>query len=370
MSRVVSWFDRFSLVVLLCCTATLAACADLAAPTLAPRPARLAAQCAPGEMCAMFGSTCAGLSDSRCECDPFGTCCASGTTCTITLPFDPPGPPDSASTPKVRILAARGPNAEGSFTTLVAERTLGLSASATPGHLAPSVTWTVGDDPGDAAPATPPVGPLPNGPAASVDVPRQGTARWRAPHGAPLSARALAFRIVAALPAGGARARDSVTVRQREVDVLRQEYVDFGIPVPNAGDVRTPAQVAGLTRFTWSQLNQGDYGPAVLTSVLLQKLEAVATAAGSSLSLSSVFRNPAHHRFHVNVSGGFATALLSQHQYGTAVDIRTFKVRATWARLRDYAKSAGACAEPLSISTTDHVHADWRPSAPRCPPGW
>ena len=140
--------------------------------------------------------------------------------------------------------------------------------------------------------------------------------------------------------------------------------------MPTAGDVRTPGEVAGLTRFAWAQLNQGDYGMAVLTAVLLRKLEEVATRAGGTLSISSVFRNPAHHRFHVNVSGGFATALLSQHQYGTAVDIRTFRVREQWARLRDYVKAAGACADPIGISTTDHVHADWRPSAPKCPPGW
>ena len=152
--------------------------------------------------------------------------------------------------------------------------------------------------------------------------------------------------------------------------MLRQEYVDFGIPVPTPGDIRTPASVAGTTRFGWSDLNKGDYNVAVLTPVLLAKLNALDATAGGTLSLSSVFRNPAHHRFHVSVSGGAATALLSQHQYGTAVDIRTYRNTANWHRLRDLAKDADACAEPLNISTTDHVHADWRVGAPNCPKGW
>ncbi|HEY0780481.1 MAG TPA: D-Ala-D-Ala carboxypeptidase family metallohydrolase [Gemmatirosa sp.] len=302
-----------------------------------------------------------------CHCDASGFCCPQNTFCNVA-----PAPPPDTTAGRLRILWARGPNAEGSFTTLAGERTLALAAEAAPERLASSVTWSVVADPGDAARGVVSGGPPSPGATSSLDVARQTTERWRLPHGAPLSARALAFRVVAELPASGGRraTRDSIVVRQREVDVLRQEYADFGIAAPAARDVRTAADVAGQTRFAWSQLNQGDYSVAVITPVLVAGLNTLAAQWDEPLSLSSVFRNPAHHRFHISVSGGSAKALLSQHQYGTAVDIRTYRNARTWHRLRNIAKSAGACAEPLDISTSDHVHADWRASAPVCPRGW
>ncbi len=352
-------------LLLLC---ALAACVDAVAPSPAPQPRRELGLCNTDGVCLEPGAGACTTASPDCLCDPGGAyCCLRDAFCARA-----PGPASDALAPQVRILWARGPNVEGSFTTLAGERTLAFAAEAVPAPLAPSVTWSVVDDPGDAVRAVAPSGSAPAGTSSSLDVSRQTTERWRLPHGAPLSARALAFRVVAELPASGGRraARDSIVVRQREVDVLRQEYADFGIVVPSARDVVTPADVAGRTRFAWSQLNQGDYGVAVITPVLLAGLEAVSAQSDQPLALTSVFRNPAHHRFHINVSGGSAKALLSQHQYGTAVDIRTHRNLDTWHRLRNIAKSAGACAEPLTISTSDHVHADWRTGAPICPKGW
>ncbi len=366
------WFP-FSLLAALvpALIAAATSCADLAAPVTPTRPRADVVLCQSETVCAPPGAPPCTATNDQCICDASGeTCCARSMMC--AFPTNPGSGSSPDSSRRVRIVSARGPNPEGSFTTLRAERTLGFGAEATPGQLAPSVTWAVLDDPADAARAAAPTTPPPNGTQSAADVPQQTTVRWRLPHGSPLSARALAFKVVAELPAEAGRpaVRDSAVVRQREVDVLRQEYVDFGIPVPEANHVRKPSEIVGLTRFNWSDLNKGDYGVAVLTPALLAKLNELDAGARGTLSLSSVFRNPAHHRFHVSVSGGAATALLSQHQYGTAVDIRTYRNASTWSRLRDLAKRANACAEPRNISTTDHVHADWRTGAPNCPKGW
>ncbi|GJG85374.1 hypothetical protein tb265_05550 [Gemmatimonadetes bacterium T265] len=341
-------------------TAALAAvsCADRITP-LAPRPPHafgIIGCTGPGgsHPCA---PTCA---DSLSTCD----CTSSGrdSSCVVV-----PLPPIDSAPARLRIITAQGPNPEGSFTTRSGERTLTLAADVSPTTLAGAVAWTVADDPADrvqsAAPSTAP----PNGASTSVDLPNQTATRWQLPHGTAWTDKALAFRVVAAvLGAGGAPLRDSLVVRQREVDVLRQEYVDHGIPVPTAADTRTAADVAGVTRFGWAELNQGDYRFAVLTTRLLQKLPELEARAGTPLTLNSVFRNPAHQRFHIPNGA----AKLSQHQYGTAVDLATFNDRARWDALKDVSKRAGACVEPLSISKLHHVHADWRPGAPVCPRGW
>lgn len=314
-------------------TALAAACADVAPPVTAPQP-RASVDCPGWDLCGE--------------------------------PVDP-----TPSSRKLHVVAARGPNKDGSFTTVRGERTVTLTADALPSESAPQVRWTVSAAP--AAGVLPAVAtPLASGASAAADVPAQSAARWRLPHGAPLSARALAFYAVAELPGDlwQSALRDSVVVQQREVDVLRQEYADFGIPVPAASDVREAGDVAGATRFSWGQLNQGDYKVAVLSPRLIAGLNAFDALSGRTLVVTSVFRNPAHHRYHVSVSGGFATALRSEHQYGNAVDVSTGRDKARWDELHAWAKQLGACAEPLRIATVNHVHADWRPAAPVCPPGW
>lgn len=372
MSRVPCWTPRTTLASVIACAAISAAgCADRSPPLLAPRPPHnfgtRGCGTAEGDIqCPPPPAPCS-ATDGTCDCDaPGSTSCAAPT---------PPGagsPAADSTTPRLRIVTAQGPNPERSFTTRTGERTLTLAADTRPSMLAGMVTWTIVDDPADRVhSAASPVAP-PNGPTATVDVPSQTTERWRLPHGAPWTDKALAFKVVAEAPGagGGTPLRDSVVVRQRELDVLRQEYVDFKIPVPGAGDVKTAADVAGLTRFAWSELNQGDYGKAVLTSLLLNKLGEVEADAQYRLTLNSVFRNPAHQRHHIDVSGGGSPAPVSQHQYGTAVDFHTPRNVRVWADLRDVVKRAGACAEPLRISTLNHVHADWRPGAPQCPANW
>ncbi len=344
-------------VALAAASAGVSGCAERAAPLLAPRPPRAAGLCDLSRV-------------ASCVAPP----CDAGAAATCVAPPDPapPDPPPADTTgPRLRITTAQGPNPARSFTTRRGERTLTLAADVRPAGLAGSVSWTVTDDPSDRVASVAPAAP-PNGTPAAVEVPAQPAARWRLPHGTSWADKALAFRVVAEAPSffGPAPMRDAATVRQREVDVLRQEYVDFGIPVPAPDDVRSPADLVGLTRFAWSELNQGDYGVAVLAPVLLTKLGEMERAAGRALVLNSVFRNPAHHRFHMSVSGGGRAAQLSQHQYGTAVDVATSRDRRTWDNLRAAAKSVGACAEPLNISTVNHVHADWRSGAPQCPKGW
>lgn len=358
MSRVPCWNPRIPfLSVVVSAAVAAAACADRSAPLLAPRPPHAFGtiyQDPPPPQC--------NDSTGRCDCTSNG----GDSSCGPLPPSVPP--PDSTKSSRLRILAAGGSNPERSFTTQAGERTLTLSADVAPAALAGVVTWAVVDEPTDRVQSVAPLTRPPNGSSSNVDLPSQTTARWERPHGTAWTDKALAFKVMAEAPnlSGGPPLRDSAVVRQRELDVLRQEYVDFKIPVPAAADVRTAADVAGATRFSWAELNQGDYRLAVLTPRLLQKLPELQAMTSYALRLNSVFRNPAHQRFHIK--GG--TATLSPHQYGTAVDLATYNDRTRWDALKDVSKRAGACVEPLKMSKLHHVHADWRPSAPVCPEGW
>lgn len=337
-----------------------AACADHVPPPLAPGPPHRIGACGGPSTPCPATPPCDGP-----QCD----CAADGrdSSCDgVIVPLNP-----DSSTPSLRIVVATGPNPQRSFTTRSGERTLALAAQVRPAALAGQTTWTVVDDPTDVvASAAPTTAPTP-GPSSAVDVPAQSTDRWHQPHGTAWTKKALAFKVTAEASAFGLPPlRDSAVVRQREADVLRQEYLDFDIPVPAASDLKTAADVAGLTRFSWPQLNQGDYSTAVLTSTVLAKLNEIDVVTGYAMRLTSVFRNPAHQRFHIDVSGGGPPAPHSQHQYGTAFDVATFRNLVTWNRFQKAAKAAGACTEPLKISTLNHVHADWRAGAPACPAGW
>ena len=142
-----------------------------------------------------------------------------------------------------------------------------------------------------------------------------------------------------------------------DLDQLRDEYRSRAIPVPTPGEF---TQTKHSTRFTFAQLNTGDYAWAILRDVLLAELDAIATAMSNHnfpVQLNSVYRNPRR-------SSG-----LSRHQYGDAVDIQVFDFDNSgggyddddWKRLR--ALVAGfqpSYIEPLSQSGAGHVHADWR----------
>lgn len=159
---------------------------------------------------------------------------------------------------------------------------------------------------------------------------------------------------------------DAVTVRQHEFDTLQQEYEDFGVDQPGETSARTNLSVGGIS---WNQLNRGDYSIAFVDNRLIGGLEQLQGLVPFVVTLSSGYRNPVHHRYHIEVSGGGSPAPYSIHQSGLAVDIQTGGDRARWEQLRRTAWGLGACVEPMTLSTVDHVHADWRPLT-QCAPAW
>jgi hypothetical protein len=158
------------------------------------------------------------------------------------------------------------------------------------------------------------------------------------------------------------RANDIIAAGYHEavitnLDRLRDEYVKAGRPVPRPEKF---TQTKSSQRYTFAQLNTGDYSWALLTDNLLSKIDAIAAAieaAGYQVQLNSVYRNPAR-------ANG-----LSQHQYGTAVDIQVFDFNQSggprdgvdWEILKGITdRFSPVYTEPISQSTAGHVHVDWR----------
>ncbi|MCF6102461.1 hypothetical protein [Mesorhizobium muleiense] len=142
-----------------------------------------------------------------------------------------------------------------------------------------------------------------------------------------------------------------------ELDRLRNEYVERAIPVPAPSEF---TQTKSSTKFSFQQLNTGDYAWAVLKDVLLLNIDAIANdmeGKGYPVQLNSVYRNP------LRSSG------LSQHQYGYAVDIQVFDFNGSggardekdWKLLKAITDTHGpAYTEPVNESGVGHIHVDWR----------
>lgn len=267
-----------------------------------------------------------------------------------------------AEAPAVTIkgVKAKGRNAGGSFTSTAAESRIDLEALVTGAPPGTPVRWTFLDDPSDQVASGSPAA-FTGAAVDSARIPAQDSLRWESvPHRAPLARKALRYVIRAsATVAGTSVASADVTLGQSEVDALRQEYIDFKIPLPNSAWL-TNSVPASLT-VSFEALNSGDYTSlAILDPVLLFKLDTLQRDARYTFSFSSGFRNPVHHRYHIAVSGGGTPVARSNHQYGMGADIRTHSVRVRWRALRGLAWNRGACVEPARISTFDHIHADWR----------
>ena len=137
-----------------------------------------------------------------------------------------------------------------------------------------------------------------------------------------------------------------------ELDRLRQEYITYNVTVPRRNEFVN--SVSGSS-YSFAELNFSEYSFAILNPRMIAGLEAIKTALGSKIVVTSCFRNP---KKQVTTIGGNAT---SQHCYGTAVDLRTSGDQALWDKIAKITCGAGAnYVEPQSISTLDHVHGDWR----------
>jgi hypothetical protein len=267
-----------------------------------------------------------------------------------------------------------------SFISQAPENQVSQAGSVEPAALTPSLTWSVEVlTPRDALV----VGPAGAG-GETFDwlVPEQSTDRYDgythteaiaaisspAPH-----PNGLRFGVTLSATDGGGVQHDSqeTVVAQDVTDIMRQEYVDYGRILTPA---RTPFGTFSTDHFSASELNFGDYDEFLATAAMRTGIEAVRAAVSdrlgtdTPLTLTSSYRNPVHHHRHAG-----ATAPESQHQYGTAVDVRITDHGMTREEFFEYlrvsAQSAevGVCwepdeairgANPAGILT--HAHLDWR----------
>lgn len=278
----------------------------------------------------------------------------------------------TAETCAITLGTVAGPNPMGSF---VMRDEIRMSAETT--GCDGAVEWVVEDDPTDDVASIVP-DPIGAGAELTWEVPAHDSARWATVgHPGSLSEKSLAYRVSARVSQGGQLiGSDTVDLRQDETDTAREEYLEYG-------RARTPGRaefgVRDTTHFSRAELNFGDYSVHIATDALLGGLVDLRAALGqvrrqeTPLVLTSAFRNPVHHRVHAG-----AVAAESQHQYGTAADLR---IRGYDEDPEDFfylifraTRRLGACFEPEetiragnAAGALTHAHVDWRG---RCERGW
>lgn len=141
-----------------------------------------------------------------------------------------------------------------------------------------------------------------------------------------------------------------------------EEYVSRGVNLqPSCSDFTTSAS---STYFSSSEYNHNGYHHYYISrSSLRSGADATRTNYGGLLVVTSGYRCP-DKQCDINcgaIGGG-------RHMHGDAIDFASYSSDATWDAIADAADSvAGSCIEPMSVSTNNHVHVDFRPS---CPSGW
>jgi hypothetical protein len=114
-------------------------------------------------------------------------------------------------------------------------------------------------------------------------------------------------------------------------------------------------------KYTFSQLNTGDYGWALITQALVSGygtpgLDTWVSLLGGSRHITSGFRNPRHN-------AGVGGIWNSRHMYGDAVDLQNVsQTRNEYDTLAAAAHVAGALYIELPNGPCRMlcVHADWR----------
>ncbi len=116
---------------------------------------------------------------------------------------------------------------------------------------------------------------------------------------------------------------ETVTITQDQRDIIRQEYVNHGITVPNRSDLNTPVATVNFSvaeiNVTAYSLIWGQPGPLAQSvrdqyNVLIANELGLSNPTNYGLILNSTWRNPERNEF---VEGKKD----SLHQFGNAVDI-------------------------------------------------
>jgi hypothetical protein len=234
------------------------------------------------------------------------------------------GPPAGAG---LTSLHAAGVNPNGSFTTKSSESKINLQATVTPATLAASIKWFAADDPSDhvqtAAPAT-----IPDGSPSSFNVPAaQPIARYSAySHPGNLDQKSLSLRVRAQVTDNAGVTvfgSDTVTVRQDEIDTIREEYIELNIShgVPS----RDKFSLVPINTFQ----NCGDFNYAFIDPAFVSAINQLQVSFNRGpLTINVIYRNPVHNKLHAstNACGGKSSVVdpNSWHQYGCAADFQTF----------------------------------------------
>ncbi|HYL20953.1 MAG TPA: hypothetical protein VEU74_04260 [Gemmatimonadales bacterium] len=312
-----------------------------------------------------------------------------------TTPPCPPTVTISASAKGSGSVSADNPN--GSFTAkgttqTPAEDTLKLHATVSPMSLAARVTWQVKADPQHFPTPILPT-PSPGADAVFTVLPLL-PGRWPLDHASSLTLapKQLSFVFTASVQddQGQTHTSSPVTVTQDDTDTVREEYVEFArhnpytLDIPLREDFVANVDAAGHFATTGpNSLNGGDYDVYWAQSFMLDGLDGMWfdvqqwLPSFAGFVLTSVFRNPVHHVYHINP---VPLQNNSAHQYGLAADIRVrdqpLPPRRFFVMLERAARDpvVSACFEPLSSITNgnpsavpDHVHVDWMPI---CDSGW
>ena len=120
---------------------------------------------------------------------------------------------------------------------------------------------------------------------------------------------------------------DTVTLRQDEIDTIREEYIEFNV----AHGVPTYDKFTPIPRDT--KENRGDFAYGILDPTFVAKLAQLQAAwlakhGNFPWQINVYYRDPVHNKYHAdnNVGGGpsSGTDSASRHMYGCAADIQTF----------------------------------------------
>jgi hypothetical protein len=156
------------------------------------------------------------------------------------------------------------------------------------------------------------------------------------------------------------QAKAAVTVEPCDPVVLAilQEYPARGVAfAPTCSDFTTDAN---SDYFIHSEYNHNGFHTwAIARQTLRTGADGTRVSYNAPLIVSSGYRCP-DKQYGINpgaIVGG-------RHMNGDAIDFDTGDSQTVWDAMKIAAKANGACVEPITMSTVDHVHADWRGTCP------
>ncbi|MBW7933482.1 MAG: hypothetical protein H3C62_07695 [Gemmatimonadaceae bacterium] len=194
-----------------------------------------------------------------------------------------------------------------------------------------------------------------------------------------LAQKALALRVSAQLTddhGNVVSSSDTTTVRQDEIDTMREEYIELGVPqgVPGRIEFVTPDE---------QHVSNGDYSRALANALFdakFARLVAAWTVNQLRGTITGGYRNPVHNWRHITPRSGSGPVGASWHMYGCALDFQTYPKGPTtrpdsatainyWDRLAAAAQRVGFRVEPRDpdpnnprrpYSGLGHVHVEIR----------